>query len=229
MGRWLVAAVLGGLAAGAAGVAGAAGCGGSSLTPDDQVRLLMTKNQKLEEDLLACERRVAELGGAAHPAAAHPATAHPAAAHPATAVPEDPYRAIAIRFSRFSGVVGGGARPEDERLKIILEPVDAEGEVVKRAGSLNLEAMECLSSASKDLPPALKAYHRWNFPMKDLAQTWIGTLGVRGYVLHLEWPEGRRPAAGALLMRAKFTTLTGEVLAAETTIAIPPPKAPEKK
>ena len=180
-----------------------AGCGGAAMSREDEVKLLAQKNQALQDKLLAYERRVADL------------TASGAQPKPAATAPADPFRAVALRFSKHTGVLEGGG-PAEERLKIILEPLDEHGEIVKRAGSLDLEVLE---PAPEGQPP--KPFHRWQFPMADLAQTWTNMLSVTGYVLKLPWPEGRRPAGPAILVRAKFTTLSGEVLTAETPATLP--------
>jgi hypothetical protein len=180
-----------------------AGCGGAAMSRDDEVKLLAQKNQALQDKLLACERRVADL------------TASGAQPKPAATAPADPFRAVALRFSKHTGVLEGGG-PAEERLKIILEPLDEHGEIVKRAGRLDLEVLE---PAAEGQPP--KPFHRWQFPLADLAQTWTNMLSVTGYVLKLPWPEGRRPAGPAILVRAKFTTLSGEALTAETQATLP--------
>ena len=179
------------------------GCGGAAMSREDEVKLLAQKNQALQDKLLASERRVADL------------TASGAQPKPAATAPADPFRAVAIRFSKYTSVLEGGG-PAEERLKIILEPLDEHGEIVKRAGSLDLEVLE---PAPEGRPP--KPFHRWQFPMADLAQTWTNMLSVTGYVLKLPWPEGRRPAGPAILVRAKFATLSGEVLTAETQATLP--------
>jgi ankyrin repeat protein len=66
----------------------AAGCGGAAMSREDEVKLLAQKNQALQDKLLACERRVADL------------TAAGAQPKPAATAPADPFRAVAIRFSK---------------------------------------------------------------------------------------------------------------------------------
>jgi hypothetical protein len=182
----------------------------------------MADLRALQDKLRACERRVAEL------------TAAGAQPKPLAAPVADPFRAVAIRFGKYTGVLEG-AKPGEERLKIILEPLDEESEIVKRAGSLELETFE---PAAAGQPP--KPFHRWEFPTADLAKTWLNMFGATGYVLKLPWPSGRMPAGPALVVKAKFTTLSGEVLTAETQVAtrgprgtgpIPPvpPKSPSEK
>lgn len=205
MKRRAMAGILGGVAMALVG----SGCAGGALTRDDEVRALLERNRGLQDKLAACEKRIAELAAAG------------AQPKPVAAPVADPFRAVAIRFSKFTGVLEGG-KPADERLKVILEPLDESGETVKRAGGLDLEALE-------PGPPGqpAKPFARWTFPMADLSQTWINMLSVTGYVLKLPWPGGRRPAAEGLVLRAKFTAVSGEVLTAETQV--PVPKAAESR
>jgi outer membrane murein-binding lipoprotein Lpp len=184
----------------------AAGCAAERTAPrDDYVRLLESKNAALQTDLDAARRQAAALkaGGAA--------PAPPPA-------PEDPFRAVAVRFGKTTGGLNTDGRPGDERLKVVLEPVDADGDVVKRAGRLDLEALEPAAAGAQP-----QAYHRWTFSERDLAQTWIGMLGTRAYVLKFDWPDGRPPRGGSLALVARFTTLDGRTLTAETTVPVTAP------
>ena len=197
--------VLGLVLAGLAGSMIGAGCSAAPLTRDELVQSLMAENRQLQQQLGACEQKVAALTAAG---------AKPVAAVPA--VSEDPWRAVAVRFGKFSGVVGAGGAPSDQRLKVVLEPLDATGDVVKRAGRLDLEAW---LPASDGKPEVL--LHRWSLPEDQLRQTWLSGLGTYAYVMKFPWPGGNRPAADKLLVKAKFTCLDGTVLAADTEIPLP--------
>jgi hypothetical protein len=191
-----------------------AGCGGGAISSDERIQMLMDKDRHQQEELLACQQKVAQL------------QASGAKPTPVPVPPEDPFAPVAIRFSPYTGVVDADRGPAHERLKIVLEPLDASGDVVKRAGSLDLEALE---SAGEGKPP--KPYHVWAFPMPELIQTWLSGLGAYAYILRLPWPDGRPPAGNLLILRARFTTLGGAVLSAETEIPLPgaprPPAAEE--
>jgi hypothetical protein len=156
------------------------------------------RSRRLEAQLLAARRRIAELE-AESPAAAQ-------------APPEDPYRAVRVRFGRFTGGLDTDREPGPERLKVVIEPIDAEGDVVKRAGALELE----LYDDGADEPRLLK---RWEFSRSELAKTWLSGFGIYAYVLKLDWPGGSPPESDKLLLRARFTTLRGKELEAEKRLA----------
>jgi len=179
----------------------AAGCAGQPLSRGEKVEMLMARSARLEDELLATRQRLAELEGTGRPA--------PEAAKTV----EDPFRAVALRFGKFTGGLAADGRPGDQRLKVVLEPLDAEGDAVKRAGSLNLEAVELVG----DKPQTLA---EWKWTRQEFAKTWLSGLGLYAYVLKLDWPGGKPPASDRVLLRARFTTLSGEVLSAEQEITL---------
>lgn len=193
--------VMGAAAGLAAAVAALAGCAPAPLSRDARVEALLKENRRVEDLLIASEKRLAQLS--------EPGQAPPEAPTPKT---EDPFVAVAVRFGKYSDIVGTGGKPGDERLKVILEPLDAEGDVVKRLGALELQVFEPGADAAKP-------FAGWRFSPEDLAKTWLSGLGTYAYVLKLPWPEGRPPRPGDLRLRATFTTLSGAPLKAETTVS----------
>ena len=204
MARWAATILIGILAS----TFFAAGCAGP-LGRDEEVRMLMARNRQLEDNLLASEKKVAELTAAGARPAPLPETA------------DDPFRPVAVQFSSYSGVVDAGGPVAAERLKVVLELLDATGDRIKRAGQLDLEALTPASAGE-----APKPYHRWRFTTDELRQTWLSGMGAYGYILRLPWPDGRRPQGDRLILRARFAALTGEVLTAETEISLLPAAAP---
>ena len=189
------------LAAAGAAMILAAGCAGQPLSRGEKVEMLMARSARLEEELLATRQRLAEVEGTGRPA--------PEAAKTV----EDPFRAVALRFGKFTGGLAADGRPGDQRLKVVLEPLDAEGDVVKRAGSLDLEAVE-------PAPGGPRTLAEWKWTRQEFAKTWLSGLGLYAYVLKLDWPGGKPPASNRVLLRARFTTLSGEVLSAEQEITL---------
>ena len=192
-----------GWAAAAVVLALAAGCQGP-LSSGERVEMLMNRNARLERELQETQERLAQRSG---PQAA--------VAETPKAAPEDPFRAVAIRFGKYTGGLAADGHAGRERLKVILEPLDGEGDVVKRAGRLDLEALD-LGGAEP------KRFAQWSWPAEEFTKTWLSGLGLYGYVLKLDWPGGRPPTGERVLLRARFTTLEGEVLEAETEAPLGP-------
>jgi hypothetical protein len=197
-------------------VAGA-GCSATSLSRDEQVQMLTAKDRRLQDELHAAQVKIAAL------------TAAGAQPRAVAATPEDPFRAVAVQIDRLSGVVDAGRTPANQRLRVIVEPLDATGDVVKRAGSLEIEAFERMPVAGPAPGAAAGAggrlYHLWTFSADDLAQAWLSGLGAYGYVLKLPWPDARPPSGETLHLKVRFKTLAGQVLQAEAEILLPAPAA----
>ncbi|MCX5682950.1 MAG: hypothetical protein NT049_04620 [Planctomycetota bacterium] len=192
-----------------------AGCSATSLSHDEQNQMLMAKDRRLQEELHAAQEKIASL------------TASGVQPRAAAAMPADPFHAVAVRISPLSGVVDAGRTPADQRLRVILEPLDATGDVVKRAGSLELEAFEQAPAASP-APGATageRLYRLWTFSADDLAETWLSGLGTYAYVLKLPWPDARPPADQVLRLKARLKTLSGQVLQTEMEIPLRAPAA----
>jgi len=175
-------------------VALASGCTRPALTRDETVEALRAEVRRLQDEVRTAEARAADT-----------------AAAPAAKPAEDPFQALAVRFGTYTGVPASSP----DRLKVVLEPLDREGDVVKRAGRLVLKTLAAGADGA-----AAEPYHTWTFPQEDLAETWIGTLGIRAYVLKLPWPGGQPPATEALLLRAAFTTVDGRTLETETRVPL---------
>jgi len=142
-----------------------------------------------------------------------PVAATPGLETPAPQPRRDMFQAVAIRFGRFTGGIDSAGNPGDRQLKVILEPVDADGDVVKRGGSLRLDVY----TMEGGKPRLLK---QWDWTADQLAETWLSGFGLYYYVLKLDWPGGAPPKPGKLLLRATFTTLSGDRLTAEKTISL---------
>ena len=216
--RCAIGVLLAGVGLGLAG----AGCSATSLSHDEQIQMLMARDRRSQEELLAAQQRIAQL------------TASGAQPHPPFSLGgpvEDPFRPAAVRFGKYSGVLDENRPATQQRLKVVIELLDATGDGVKRAGSLDLEALTPPAApqvaAATAAPPAQagQPFHRWTFSVDELRQTWLSGLGTYGYILKLPLPAGRAPAGDSLVLRAKFTTLSGEVLTAETEIPLPRPAA----
>jgi len=186
-------------------LAAVAGCGDATLSRSESVRALMAQNRELQDKLLAAEDRIADLEAAGAKPADRPRPI------------EDPFRAVAIRFGGGTGAVDEDGKAGPERLHVVLQPIDVEGDVVKRAGRLRVTALRLGNEGGKAEP-----FHAWTFSQEALAETWVDSLGVCGYVMTLRWPADEPPEDETLLVRARFTTLVGEALQAERRVPLKP-------
>jgi len=181
-------------------------CTPPALTLEQRIAILLEQKRSLQEEIRQRDLRIAELAGGPSTS-----TRPQKPTEPAPLEVQDPFRATAIRFNRHTGGVDTDGRPGDDQIKIILEPLDAEGDVVKRAGSLEIEIFHT----------AEDKIARWKFTTLEMSRNWLtGPLGLYGYVLRLPWPEGKRPAHDTLTLRAFFTTLDGRKLTTQTTVKI---------
>ncbi len=116
----------------------------------------------------------------------------------------DRFRAVRLRIGGLSTPLPVGDKAAPEQLKLILEPVDAAGDTVKRAGALEVR-----------LEPADQAgaAQTWSLTEAQAAETWLSGVGTYGYVLKLAWPEG----VARVRARVSFTPAGGEPLQAEAT------------
>jgi len=187
-----------------------AGCGAAPLTRDERAEALLKENRRLEDLLVASEQRVTALQAAGVKPMPQPTKV------------EDPFRAVAVRFGKTTDVIGLGGKTDDERLKVVVEPQDAEGDTVKRAGALELDAFEVV-------PGGTKLYGLWKFTPEEMAKAWLSGLGTYAYVLKFPWPDGKPPQGNKLSLKARFTTLDGDVFTAEATLTIDRPAGPAKE
>jgi len=184
-----------------------AGCGAAPLSHDERVDALLKENRRVEDLLIASDEKVAALQAAG---------AKPEAPAPKV---EDPFRAVAVQFGKGTDVLGLGGKVADERLKVVVEPLDAEGDTVKRAGALELDVFESGAGGAK-------LYALWKLTPEELAKTWLSGLGTYAYVMKFPWPGGKPPQGDKLVLKMKFTPLEGSALVSETTLALDRPAGP---
>lgn len=188
---------------GCALILAAPGCAGPHTSPDQRIELLLNQKRLLEEEVRGRDLRIAELSG-------QPSTAtQPQKPHPAPQ--QDPFRAVALRFGRHTAATSTDGKPGQNQIKIILEPLDAEGDVVKRAGRCKIEILTGPAGKAKRIG-------QWEFSTLEMSRNWLtGPLGLYAYVLRLPIAAGTQ---GTVTVKARFTTLDGRSLIAETTIKV---------
>ena len=146
--RWAVVVVLAGFALGLGGT----GCAmGTPISRDEQVQLLMEKNRRLQAELQDSQQKVGDLTAAGH------------IPSPAQA-PEDPYRAVSLQVGSLSGVVDRSGGPAKERLRLIIYPVNASGDVVKPPDGWTWRSSSPAPRASRRNRSATGRCRRMNWP-----------------------------------------------------------------
>jgi hypothetical protein len=103
-------------------------------------------------------------------------------------------------------------QPGDEQFHAIIYPHDANGEIVKLAGQIELEALD-LSRPSEQ-----RSLGRWKYDTEQVRQMWLSGFLSSGYQIEETWkvpPQGTR-----VLLVARLTTTDGRVFEATHTLPI---------
>ncbi|MDP6379936.1 MAG: hypothetical protein QF662_01215 [Phycisphaerae bacterium] len=178
-----------------------------TLTTEQRIDLLLRQERLLREEIRQRDLRIAELSGTS---SAKTRPQKPPAATPET----DTFRAVAVRFNSHTGGVDIDSIPGDDQLKVILEPIDVEGDIVKRVGAVHLRMFAGNGNELEEIG-------QWKFTTLQMCRSWLtGPLGLYGYVLRLPLPNGMPAGQNAFTLTARFTTLDGRHLNARTTIEV---------
>jgi len=98
-----------------------------------------------------------------------------------------------LRFGRLTGI---DRRSEGHPLKVYLRPIDQDGDPIKAAGSITIEAFDLSASDVR--------IGRWEFGVEESRKLWNSGGLLNEYVLTCPW-EGEAPAEGRkLLVKATF-------------------------
>jgi hypothetical protein len=190
---------------GAALAASAAGChsGNSDLVEsqlrarETDVHLLRaeldrahTVNQGLQQELAALQ--------AGWPAAAAPG------------VMAYPVRTLTL--GRQTGGYDADDCPGDEALQVVVEPRDADDQVVKAPGSLVVQALEVAPEGVK------RPLSSWELSEDDVRRSWRDTLLSRGYTLILPWKIW--PSTEKVRVVAQFRAPDGRLFEADKDVTV---------
>ncbi|MGH7213892.1 MAG: hypothetical protein ACREIT_03930 [Tepidisphaeraceae bacterium] len=180
--------------------------------------VLRKENQTLRDKVANLER--GQMGDAATIAALERnATTVPVLANNRI---EELFTPVSLKLGRLTGGADlDRSRPGDEGIKVYVVPVDADGDVLKAAGSFVVEAFD-LSA-----PQGEVRVGRWEFPLADAVARWHGKAMLYEYVLTCPWRDGV-PRGSKLTIKTTFTdALTRRELVAKTDVKInPPPTTP---
>jgi len=199
--RTVVLLALAGLA-----VALTGGCASDPLTLQERMQVLLEQNKQLQIEVLKRDQKIAEMGGGQSTVQPkHPADD----LRPGQSEVEDPFKPVAINFNRLTGGYRGEG-PGDAGIRVVFAPEDARGDVVKRAGALELDLYD-QALESKD-----QKIGHWEFTVEQLSKDWVSGMGINTYSLKLPWPNGQMLKHRELTLMARFVTLDGRNLIQQT-------------
>jgi outer membrane murein-binding lipoprotein Lpp len=130
------------------------------------------------------------------------------------------FRVTAIEFSELlTGGVDQDGVAGDEQLSVVLIPYDANGELVKVPGTIELELFDPAK------PEAVQRIGRWKFDTEESLTHWHrGFLGG-GYLFHLAWQEP--PQSPQLVLHGRLTTSDGRQFETSRPVRVTPPRREE--
>ena len=129
------------------------------------------------------------------------------------------YRAEAIKFNALltCGVDRDG-HPGDEEISVLLMPTDAEGELIKLAGTIDLE----LHDFSK--PENEQCIGKWSFNPTEAREHWHRGFMAAGYLFKLPWQTP--PGSNELTLHGKMKAPDGRTFAATQQLKVHVPGQP---
>lgn len=126
------------------------------------------------------------------------------------------FRAAGMQFNQlFTGGLDRDGRTGDELLIATLVPHDAQGEMVKLPGRIQLEAFDLAQSGEK------RKIGHWSFNTDQAATHWHRGYLASGYMFRLPWQQV--PEHSRLVLHAKLTTPDGRQFDATREVEIAPP------
>lgn len=126
------------------------------------------------------------------------------------------YQASGVSFNKLltSGVDKDG-RPGHELLNVVLAPHDADGELVKLPGTVELAVID------PSQPDQQQTLGRWQFDAEQCREHWYRGFIGSGYQFELPWQTP--PQHRELVLHARFTTTDGREFTAQQLLEVEPP------
>ena len=107
------------------------------------------------------------------------------------------------------------SKPGQEGLKVAVDPFDEEGDKIKAAGSIVVDAFDLAAT------PDTQIGH-WSFDLHQTRKNWISGGFISGYVLKCEWQK--IPKHNDITVKVTFTdALTGRAFTEQKLVKVQPP------
>ena len=196
----------------------AAGCGGPDpLTLQERVQLMVHMNEQLQNEVYQLNRRIAELS----PGGTGSTMPQQGPDRLAAAMADDPFRAVKLELHRISGGFDADGQPGDDGVRLLVQPRDAQNDVVKRPGAIEIDLFDLM------LDEGSRRLGHWEFTVSQAAKEWVtGLLGATGYSFQLKWPGDKPPVHNRLTVMVRMTTLDGRPLTVQKEFDVTLPGQP---
>jgi hypothetical protein len=114
---------------------------------------------------------------------------------------------VKIQLEGQSGGYDTDGQPGDDGLVLYIQPIDADGHVIKAAGALRVRLLDLAAPADRmELAP----YH---FDVPTTRGLWYGRMWTHHWTVRCPWPPNRLPEHDEITARIEFTDLlTGRIL-----------------
>ena len=136
-----------------------------------------------------------------------------------TLLPEQAEVLFSVQAIRFSSLLTGAldrdGNPGDDVLNVVLQPVDADGELLKVPGSLKLELLDLSRDSGR------QTIADWSWTVDESRTLWSRGAFGSGFVTQVPLPA--RVTSTELLLHARLTTIDGRQFDTSRTIRIEPP------
>ena len=127
--------------------------------------------------------------------------------------PLDPYRLSEVRITRYTDFYDKNSDGQREKLIVYVQPIDTAGDVVKAAGTVDVQLWNLNAPSDEAL------LGQWRIEPNELHASWFQALIASSYRLVFDKPESLDVLTEPLTVKATFTNyLTGEIFHAQRTI-----------
>jgi len=124
----------------------------------------------------------------------------------------NPYKLTSVRVAKISNFFDKDSDGKQEKLVVYVQPIDAEGDIIKAAGTAAVQLWNL------DNPNGEALLGQWQVEPAELRKLWFDSL-TTGYRLTFDRPEGLEVLSEPLTVKVSFTDyLTGETFRVQQVI-----------
>lgn len=125
----------------------------------------------------------------------------------------NPYELTTVRLAKISNFFDKNDDGKKEKLVVYVQPIDTEGDIVKAAGTVDVQLWNLNNPSSEAL------LGEWKVQPAELRKVWFNSFTTTGYRLIFDRPESVGVFSEPLTIKVTFTDyLTGESFRAQQVI-----------